>query len=282
MLRISKILNNNAVIIIDDQCKEKVIVGTGVGFQKKPGEEVDSSKIRKIYSLSTDDLNSKFQEILSALPIERLDILEKIIEEIKLSLGKKISDSIYVSLLDHINFSLINYEKGIQVSNALLFDIMRFYPEEYKIGKKALKIIEDCTGISLSNDEAGFIALHIVNAETENAVSTKEIYKATKIIEEILGIVKNYFDVEIDEDSLTYFRFVNHLRYFSLRIVNHSIFKDDEKDRKLLDVLSKMYIQSYQCCLNIKRFIKVTYDTNIGYEELLYLTIHVQRAIFKD
>ena len=80
MLRISKILNNNAVIIIDNQCKEKVIVGTGVGFQKKPGEEVDSSKIRKIYSLSTDDLNSKFQEILSALPIERLDILEKIIE----------------------------------------------------------------------------------------------------------------------------------------------------------------------------------------------------------
>lgn len=47
MLKISKILNNNAVIIIDDQRKEKVVVGTGIGFQKKPGEEIESSKIKK-------------------------------------------------------------------------------------------------------------------------------------------------------------------------------------------------------------------------------------------
>lgn len=282
MLKITKVLNNNTAVVIDDNQKEKVVVGKGIVYQKKIGDIINPSSVKKTYYLSSDTLNLKFQELLVSLPMEQLDIVEKIVDEAKLSLGKKISDSIYISLSDHIHFSLVNHENGIHVTNALLLDIQRFYPDEYKIGKKALKIIEEETGILLPDDEAGFIALHIVNAETENSTSTKNIYKATKIIEEVLDIVKNYFDIEIDEDSLTYFRFINHLRFFSQRIVNGSIFKDDDKDRQLLEILSTMYDQSYQCCLNIKSFIKVTYDTDIGNEELLYLTIHVQRAIFKE
>lgn len=281
-MKIVKILNNNTAVVIDDQQREKVVIGTGISFKKKVGDAINPASVSKTYHLSSDILNLRFQEIVVSISPDVLDIVDKIVDLARLSINRKISDSIYVSLSDHIHFSLNNYKQGITVTNSLLLDIQRFYSEEYTIGKRAIKIIEETTGIQFSDDEAGFIALHIVNAETENISSRKDIIKCTKIIDEVLTIVKNYFDVEIDEDSLTYFRFVNHLRYFSQRIVKHSIFKDDEKDRKLLDVLSKMYDQSYQCCLNIKSFIKVNYDTDIGNEELLYLTIHVQRAIYKE
>lgn len=282
MLIIKKILNNNTAVVTDERQNEKVVIGVGITYQKKVGEKINPALVKKTYSLASDTLNLKFQEILINLPLEQLNVVEKIIDEARLTLGRKISDSIYISLSDHIHFTLLNQSKGIMVSNGLLLDIQRFYPEEYKIGKKALGFIKEETGILLPDDEAGFIALHIVNAETENGTSTKKILKATKIIEEILEIIKAYFDIEISEDSLSYFRFINHLRYFSQRIVKSALFSESSSDKELLELLSMKYRESYQCCLNIRSFIKVKYETEIGSEELLYLTIHVQRAVFSE
>lgn len=282
MLKIKTILNNNAVVAIDNDNNEKVVVGKGIAFSKKVGDSINASLATKTYYLSSDMLNLKFQEILVSLPMEQLNIVDKIIDDARMSIGRKISDSLYISLSDHIHFSLLNYEKGIYVRNNLLPEIIRFYPEEFEVGLRAIDIIKEETGILLPRDETGFIALHIVNAETEYHTSTKDIYQATQIIEEVLSVVKNYFDIDIDENSLAFYRFLYHLRYFSQRIVNHSVFKEDEKDRELMEVLAVKYQQSYQCCKNIKAFIKVRYDIDIGYEEMLYLTIHIQRAIFSE
>lgn len=282
MLKIKTILNNNAVVAIDNDNNEKVVVGKGIAFSKKVGDSINASLATKTYYLSSDMLNLKFQEILVSLPMEQLNIVDKIIDDARMSIGRKISDSLYISLSDHIHFSLLNYEKGIYVRNNLLPEIIRFYPEEFEVGLRAIDIIKEETGILLPRDETGFIALHIVNAETEYHTSTKDIYQATQIIEEVLSVVKNYFDIDIDENSLAFYRFLYHLRYFSQRIVNHSVFKEDEKDRELMEVLAVKYQQSYQCCKNIKAFIKVKYDIDIGYEEMLYLTIHIQRAIFSE
>lgn len=47
----------------------------------------------------------------------------------------------------------------------MLWEIKRFYKQEYSIGTKALEIIKDDFEVSLPKDEAASIALHIVNAE---------------------------------------------------------------------------------------------------------------------
>lgn len=281
-MKIKKLLNNNAAVVVDEFGNEKVVTGKGIIYQKKVGEEVEKDRIEKIFCLSTDALNMKFQEILCNLPLEQINMIEEIVNEIQLSLGRRISDVIYVSLADHIHFSLANFENGITVKNGLMFDIMRFYQDEYKLGCRGLEIIKARTGIKLPEDEAGFIALHIVNAETGDEMDTQQICKATKIIEEVLEVIKNCFDVEVEENSLAYFRFVNHLRFFSQRIINGTAFSGDEKDKELLDVLADKYDQAYQCGRNIQTFIRAKYDIEIGCEELLYLTIHIQRAIFKE
>ena len=56
-------------------------------------------------------------------------------------------------------------KQGIEPQNALLWEIKRFYPQEFQLGIYAVKLIYDRLGILLSTDEAGFIALHFVNAE---------------------------------------------------------------------------------------------------------------------
>lgn len=282
-MRISKILNNNSAVVTDERGNEKVVVGKGICFRKKVGDQMNMSAVEKTFQLSSTTLNLRFQEVLVSLPLEQISVVEKIVDETKLSLGKKISDSIYVSLADHIHFSLLNHEKGISVKNRILLDIKRFYWDEYKIGRKALEIIKEETGVMLSDDEAGFIALHIVNAETEDDyIGTKNIYKATKIIEEVLNIVKSHFGVEIDEGSLIYYRFIVHLRYFAQRILNNTVFHGDDKDKELLGILALNYSQAYQCSLEISEFIEKKYGAKIGCEEILYMTIHVQRAVFEE
>ena len=280
-MRISKILNNNSVVALDDNHQETVLIGKGLAFNKKVGDPVNVAAIQKKFCLSSQTLNTKFQEILVSLPLEEVSVVSKIVNYITINITNKITDVIYVSLTDHIPSALRNHAKGIVVKNGLMFDIMRFYPDEYQIGLKGLEIIKEETGVQLSVDEAGFIALHIVNAETEHGIGTGKVEKSTKIIKEVLDIVTNFFDTEINEESLTYFRFINHLKYFSQRIVSNAIFEDDDKDEELLDMMKITYAQSYMCATNIQEFIRAKYNVSIGKQELLYLVIHIQRAIFQ-
>lgn len=277
-MKIIKVLTKNTAVV-EDGGQEKVVIGKGIAFQKNPGDAINASLVTKTFYLSNETLNHQLQDILVNLPMEQIATVEKIVDEVRMNLGKKISDALYVSLADHIHFSLINYANGIQLKNSLLFDIMRFYPDEYALGKSALSIIELENGVQFSDDEAGFLALHILNAEEDDYIGTKNMFKATKLIEEVLDIVRNFYDEEIAENSLTWYRFINHLRYFSQRIIKGSVFDEDAKDKELLDMLSIKYQDAYVCAVNVQRFVKIRYKTKIGNEELLYLTIHIQRAM---
>ena len=278
-MKISKILNNNTAMVIEDN-KEVIVIGKGLAYKKKTGDLINPALIEKKFSLESVQINTRFQDIIVSLSTDEILIVDKIITNIRMNLSKKISDSIYPALCDHIHNALMNCEKGIVLKNELLFDISRFYSDEYKLGKDGLKIIQEETGILLSDDEAGFIALHIVNAETENNIGTDKVQKSTKLIEEILDIIKNYFNKEIKEDTITYYRFINHLRFFSQRIVSNAPFQDDANDETLLEMMKISYQDSYLCAMNIVGFISGRYGISVGKNELVYLIIHIQRTMF--
>lgn len=80
-------------------------------------------------------------------------------------------------------------------------------------GKKTVKKISDKYHIKLSEDEAGFIALHLVNAQGIQS-QQDNTYLFTITIQDILNIVRYYYKITFDEDSVHFFRFVTHLRFF--------------------------------------------------------------------
>lgn len=87
----------------------------------------------------------------------------------------------------------------------------KFYKEEYEVGKAALQIIHSKLGVRLPEDEAGHIALHLVNAELNEEMPN--MVNITKIMNDILNIVKRHFRLEYDEESLAYYRFITHLKF---------------------------------------------------------------------
>lgn len=277
-MEIYKILNNNVIVSKNEHDKEIIAMGKGIAFKKKVGEHIEDELIDKVYTLS-DEVSSKFQELAAEIPVEHMKISDDIIKYVKLKLGKKLNDSIYLSLCDHISTTILRHEEGVDVKNVLLWDIKKFYKDEFEIGKHGLEMIKEKLNVQLNEDEAGFIALHIVNAEMDEKLET--IYEVTKVMQEILNIVKYFFHIDFDEDSVYFYRFITHLKFFAHRLITKSSYQDEQSD-DLLDLIKIKYKNAYACCLKIKQFLKTNYAYDLSQEETLYLTIHIARVVYKN
>lgn len=273
---IKRLLNNNVVITVDSNGEEIIVMGKGIGYQKSKGDTIDEEKINKIFRISNKDVSNKLQELLDNIPIEFVKLSNEIIEYAQERLDKKLNESIYISLSDHIYTAVKRIKNGLTVNNALLWEIKRFYKDEFEIGMKALDIIEMKTRIRLPDDEAGFIALHIVNAQLNEEQPMVE--GITKLIHEILTIVRIHFGVEFKEESVFYYRFITHLKFFSQRLFQHNTYNGDSDD-DLLEVIKCKYSQAFECILKIKTFIKKKYKYDLTSDEMIYLTIHVEKVI---
>jgi beta-glucoside operon transcriptional antiterminator len=274
-MKIDKVINNNVVSVINEQRKELVIMGRGIGFQKKPGQCIDKEKIEKIFTLESKEASEKFKTLLREVPIEVMEVAEQIIHYAKTTFQKKLNDMIYVALTDHLHFAIERNQQGLDIKNALIWEIKKLYKDEFSIGQQALKIIKDHMKIELPEDEAGFIALHIVNAELNEEVPN--LIRITKIIQQVLTLVKYHFNMEFDEDSLNYFRFVTHLKFFAQRLISNTYMEDG--DDFLYQAIKEKHKKAFSCTEKIKDFFKKEYQHTLTHEEMLYLTIHIHRVV---
>src|SRR5690625_1685351 len=74
-MRITKILNNNAVVVKNDQ-QENIAIGAGVGFNKGKNDLVNQEKIEKLFVLKEDE---KLQQLLIRIPEEHFMMTEEVI-----------------------------------------------------------------------------------------------------------------------------------------------------------------------------------------------------------
>lgn len=273
---ISRILNNNVIITIDENEKEIIVMGKGIGYQKSKGEAIDEDKVNKVFKLIDKDVSSKLQELLYKIPMEHIQLSDEIIEYAQSKLNRKLNENIYISLSDHTYSAIERFRNGITIKNALLWEIRRFYKDEFAIGIKALDIIEEKIHIRLPDDEAGFIAFHFVNAQLneENPI----VYEITKLMHEILNIVKYTFGIAFEEESVYYYRFVTHLKFFAQRLFSNNEYSG-ETDEDLLNIVKTKYKEEFDCIIKIKKFIDKQYNYILTDDEMMYLTIHVAKII---
>lgn len=272
-MKIDKIINNNIVSAIEADGKEVVIMGRGLGFGMKPGKEIPEGKIEKVFRLDSQNSTDKFKELLANLPLEHIQASTEIINYAKSVLNRRLNQSIYITLTDHINFAIERFKERMVFTNPLLNEIKTFYKEEYLVGEYAVALIERRIGIKLPVDEAGFIALHIVNAEYNTVM--RDTIDITNLIQIVVKIVKEYFSMDLDETSLNYQRFVTHLRFLAQRIIGGEMLNSENPEFNQL--ISQMYPEEYACSLKLKDYIQVTYHHDVTEEETAYLAVHIKR-----
>ena len=87
---IHKILNNNLILSRDGQGHEVIVKGCGIAFQKKKGQQVEESRIEKIFTAENAQISKEIQGYLTAIPEKYLDFVEAFVNEVKEKEGMKL------------------------------------------------------------------------------------------------------------------------------------------------------------------------------------------------
>lgn len=274
-MKIIKTFNNNICLVEDAKHQEMILMGKGIAFGLKKDDEVDPNKIDKKFVFDTKELNDKFNALFDQVPVKYIELSSNIIDYATKALNIIFDNSIYLALSDHISYAIERYQNGEALKNALLFDIKKFYPNEFKVALKALDMIAYETDIKMGEDEAGFIAMHFVNASQSGEAMSQTI-AVTKMVEDILQIVEYHYHLALDVNSINYIRFVSHIRFFARRLFSNEIYNDDQDD--LFEQIRNKYPTSYQCSLKVKKYILLNYNIDLGNDEMVYFMLHINRV----
>lgn len=275
---IEKIINNNIVSAYDDENREVVVMGRGIGFGTKAGRRIPEARIEKIFCIRSRSLAEQFKELLTQMPLEHVKISGDIISYAEKNLKLKLNQSIYVTLTDHINFAITRYRQGIKPENALLWEIKRFYAQEYQLGVYGIRMIGERLHVKLPEDEAGFIALHFVNAEYGTDI--RDAANFPNLVKKILDIVKKELDIEFDEDSLHYERFVTHVKFLLQRVYRKEMLPNEETE--LSELMQNKYRREFACSMCVAEYIERETGCRLSEEEVMYLAIHIRRVTAQD
>lgn len=275
-MQIKKVFNNNVVIAKNEWDQEIVVMGRGLAFQKKVGETIDTTKIEKTFVLEKRGVSDKLAKLLRDTSELYLNIASKILDYAKSQLPYKLDDYLYVALTDHISFAIKRHKENVHLKNPLVWEIRKYYKQEYQVALKGLDIIEEQTGVRFPEDEAASIALHLVNSELSGGNLATAV-QVTELVNNVLNIVKYHFKMELDETSINYERFLTHLRFFAIRFIRKERMADSE-DNFLYEQLKSKYHESFQCSQKIKIYLVKSYNWSISKDEEMYLTLHIQRV----
>ncbi|MEX3073624.1 BglG family transcription antiterminator LicT [Vibrio alginolyticus] len=276
-MHVKKVLNNNVVISEDSSGKEVVVMGKGLGFQLKTGMILDNNKVEKVFTLEesqNSELNDNYFRLLKSIPIEILLCTENIIDLATSKLENKLHPSIRISLADHLYFAVERCVQGKKIENPMLWEIKSLYSNEFKVGLQALDVIKNSSGIHFPEDEAGFIALHFVNAQLNDDM--KNTLGITNMIRDIVNLIKYNLNLDINDDSISYQRLLTHLKFFAHRIM-HSKEVNSDDDMLFQSVKSK-YKTSFNCTQKIYLYIEENFSHTMTKEEMMFLTIHIERV----
>ncbi|MUV36395.1 Levansucrase and sucrase synthesis operon antiterminator [Lentibacillus sp. JNUCC-1] len=268
-MKIRKILNNNAVIVMDND-QEKIAMGPGVGFNKHKNDILPQSTVEKLFVLKEHE---KLQQLLERIPEEHLILAEDIIKHAEQELGMKINEHILIMLTDHVSFAIERLKEGIRVNNKLLQEIKILYKEEFNIALWAIRHIEEKTGVKMPLDEAGFIALHIHTMKLKGGDVRKAV-RQTTIVREMVDSIESCLSITIEENDIAYERLIMHL-HFALTRTNQ--YNNHTMDPEMLEMIKSKYQISFQCAQTIAENIALDHNIYLPEEELGYITLHIER-----
>lgn len=277
-MHITKVLNSS-VVLTSDNGEESILLGKGIGYGRKAGEEIQLQPSDRVFIPLSNPDAKHMVELLSTIPPIFLELTQTIVADAERTLGVTLSPHIYLMLTDHLNFAIERHKQGIIVTNRVNWQIRHFYPLEYSVGLRGLEEIRARLGEELPEDEATNIAFHLINARTDNAAGY-DAAKAARMIADLSNIVFYSAGVMPDPESLHYVRFINHLQFFTQRFFNRKML--DSKDDFLFNQIMTAYPAAMACAEKIRTYMIRSYDAGIPNEEVAYLAIHIARLMKKS
>lgn len=257
--------------MVDDDKKEIILFAKGIGFNCKKGSIIpENTNIEKIFTIQDENNIANFRRVIGSNDEKFIAFCEELILEISRDFNDELNEIIHIGLIDHISFAIERMKKGEILRNPFLVEIETLYPKEFEAATKMVKKLEDFTGVSIVEDEIGFIAMHIHSARTTGKIS--HTIKFTYIANTAVEYIEDAFNIVVDRTSLSYARFISHLRFAIERLINNTPVKNE-----LLSIIKLKYPASFKVSEEIGKAINEDFSLEVAEDEIGYLALHVER-----
>ena len=241
MYRIEKVLNHNTVMAIhQDDHKEVLIMGKGVGFGRKVAERIEVRPEDRLYSLQKYKERGGAKEIVKSIAPEFLEVTNAVLDEAEKIFGK-IDRMVLFPLADHIAFAVKRIQNHEQISNPLTEDIRVLFHMEFKAAESIRPLLQKQFGIDIEDDEVGYVALHIHSA--------------------------------IEDEKVSYNRLMNHIRYMVARALSGEKLKVN-----MNDYMEVKFPKSFGMAQAVCDQVGESLGVKLEEVETGYLAMHIERV----
>ncbi len=275
-MKIRKKLNNNVVIAVNKMNVEFVLVGKGLAYGKTIHDEIETAEAEKVFKIRGKGVAEKLSRIIEDIPLEHVKVCDEIINFAKRELKEELNEKIYLTLIDHLSFAIERHNAGIDISSLLKFEIKKIAPEEFRVALAALDIVEKRLHIRLPDDEAVYIAFHILDSRTTEDPFT---LKSIEFVANIMKTIRSEYEINCDEDYQPYNRFIIHLQYLARRIFQPDKVLKIEDDLFLYQKLKEELPETHRCVCLIEQKIWEDYSFQLNENEKSYLMVHLYHLI---
>lgn len=273
-MKVVTVFNNNVVLVKNDNNVEEIVTGKGLGFGVKAGDILKDQNISKKFVLESQESVHDLEAILKRIDMKDIELASDILQLYEDELGNKANESSLLALAEHISFAITRAKQGMSFRSALEWEIKQLYSKEYSIALKAVGLMQVKSGVEIPEQEAVFITLHFINALEANNRMEETIFMM-KVIQSITNIMKYHYGHEFNEKSFHFTRFITHIRYFVKRQLYNEVVT--EETSTLLKVVKAQYENHYSCAVKIKDFLEQQHNWKISNEEVVYLTLHLNK-----
>ncbi|MFD1774295.1 PRD domain-containing protein [Paenibacillus rhizophilus] len=273
-MKIKKVLNNNAVVV-HDLGEEKIVMGSGIAFQKGKNDIVDPTRIEKVFIMDDLDQYGHLQEMLRTLPEEEIAVSENIISFAERELEVTFNKHIHIALTDHLSFALERLSKGMVIQNTLLEEIRILYPREFQIGLHAKRLIQEKLQIEIPEDEVGYIAMHIHTAWV-NAGACESDAQMAAVIRDIAEGVENAAGVLLNRSSANYERLVNQLE--NILQTDETGKLRNELDPEIVRIAKERYAMAYEQAGWVASQVEDDYGYTFTDSQLVLIAMEINRV----
>ncbi|MBR4707611.1 MAG: PRD domain-containing protein [Pseudobutyrivibrio sp.] len=275
MYRVEKVLNHNALIgILENTTQEFLIMGKGIGFGKHVSENIEVSENDVVYSLKESTERGDKKELATSIDPVYLEIANELLDGAEKAF-KTIDRDVMLPLADHIEYAVKRSKNNEQLRNPLTDDIRVLFHAEFKVAEAARDIIGTRLNVNLTDDEIGYIALHIHSSIMDQAVS--QAMQMAEAVRQCVTMVEKETGKHINTQSLSYNRLLNHIRYMIARTLNGEVIKLD-----MNDYINASAANSFQMATKICGELSKSLGKEIHNAEIGYLAMHIERVALDE
>lgn len=273
-----KKINNNVAICRDNNRRELIAFGKGIGFPSTPYELADLNKVdRTFYNVS-----GQYISLLNDIPYEVIRFTADHLLSLQDELPCETGSNLVLTLADHIAFAIERAQKGVYIRMPSVYELELNYPKEVKAGRSFVSAIRKKFKVKLPKDEVQGIAMHLINAQ--NCGEDGDIPGVEQHYEEIMQkttqIIEQELHVKVQQDTFNYARFATHIQYLLKRAFEHKHI--DSSNLAMYESVGDEFPEISACVDRICRYYKNSWSLELSEEEKLYLILHVNRVCSKE